>query len=440
MLLNSYLKKYVLLPIADRFMKTSIQKRIVEINKLKFKNKEEIIFWQNNQLKKLIRHAYNNTSYYRKLFNNNNLRPEDIQTVEDLKLIPPLTKEIIRKYNDELIPANIESIPYKKSATGGSTGDPMIYFLDNKSWSYINANNILNWEKTSYRFGKPYIALGSTSLYIDKTPSLKHKIYYRFKNKIALSGINMSDEVCRKYFQIIIKKEIKYLYGYASSIYLLAKYAKENAFAVSIEACFPTSEILLPHYEETIQKAFKCKIVNCYGANDGGLNAFKHGDNFFHVGYNAVFHLRNVENSIGPLEVTDLFNYAMPFINYQSGDNIKIANTLSDDYNGQIFESVVGRSSDIIALENGNILTGPGFTILFKDIPVEHYCIEKVAKNSIVCKIVKTDTYTTEHENIVNETIKKHLGQNTTFKISYIDSPTLSKSGKRVYFINKHIE
>ena len=92
----------------------------------------------------------------------------------------------------------------------------MPYLLDNRSWSFSNADYILNWERTNYNFGDKHVALGGSSIF--KRTSLKHKIFYHLKNKIGLDGMNLSDDLLGEYVEFINRNKIKYIYGYASSI------------------------------------------------------------------------------------------------------------------------------------------------------------------------------------------------------------------------------
>ena len=249
----------------------------------------------------------------------------------------------------------------------------------------------------------------------------------------------MSDDVCNDYISLIRKNKVRFIYGYASSIYLLAKYTLKYKQDLKIHACFPTSEVLTDQFRKTIKEAFGCRILDCYGANDGGITAFSHRKNFFEVGYNSLIRIDNPDtNGFGSALLTDLFNFAMPLINYKLGDEIQIDTSMNQDslYNGQIINKVLGRSSDIIQLENGRTLTGPGFTILFKDLPVEYYLIEKNGINSIKCSVIKLQGYKKHHEDHIKTTFKKQMGDNTIFRIEYTNDIHLTKSGKREYFKN----
>jgi len=283
------------------------------------------------------------------------------------------------------------------------------------------------------------LALGSSSLYVEHKSSIKHIIYYKLKGKIAVNGINMSDDTCNSYINLIKKKHIHFLYGYASSLYLLAKFVIKNNIYLEIKCCFPTSEVLTDKYRNTIQEAFHCDIMDCYGANDGGVSAFSYMPGFYEVGYNCIVRLKDLgEDNSGDALLTDLFNTATPLINYQVGDKIIIDNELNKSYkyNGQIINKILGRTSDIITLGNGRVLTGPGFTILFKDIPVEYYCIEKINDYELICWLIKLDDYNSYYDDLIMNTLRKQAGPNIKINIKETTTPFISQSGKRKYFID----
>lgn len=441
--ISSTISKNLIIPLADKIMHTSIKKSYNQILGMHKWNSSEVTEWQNNRLLKLIDYAYKNTEYYKELLDSSGIIPSDIKTTNDLKYIPILTKSVLRDNFSKFISKEINNIPHIKGHTGGSTGNPSPYYQSRNSWSFINANTWYNWEKMGYKYSEPFLALGSSSLYVAHKSSIKHIIYYKLKGKIAVNGINISDSTCASYIELINKKKIRFLYGYASSLYLLAQYVLKYGLKVEIKCCFPTSEVLTKQYRETIQNAFKCNIMDCYGANDGGVNAFSFVPGFYEVGYNSIVRLSdNSNNTSGDALLTDLFNIATPLINYQVGDQIIIdqKNNETYAYNGQVINGILGRTSDIITLGNGRKLTGPGFTILFKDIPVEYYCIEKVTDYELICWIIKLSSFNDQHKKLILDTIAKQAGNDIKISIKDISSPFLSKSGKRIYFIDRTIE
>ena len=436
------LNKSLLLPLADRLMNTNIVRYYREIEQMISWNKEEIEKWRSLKLQNLIQHAYNNTIYYKHLFDSNKINPNEIRSIEDLSQVPPLTKELAKENYNNIIPTNISSIKFIDKNTGGSSGDPFNYLLDKRSWSYVVASNWYNWGKIGYKMGNKFVALGSSSILPSgNKSSLKHDIYYWLKGKKPINAMNMSKEESKKHLMYIKKKNFQYIYGYASSVFLLAKAALDNNIdGTFIKGCITTSEILTDYYRKIIKEAFNCDIIDNYGAADGGVNAFKVNESDFNVGYNSLVRVgekvNNLENC-GILQVTDLYNYAMPFINYELGDSVIISNDNHNDYNGQIISKVFGRVSDVIELSNGNVLTGPGFTIFFKDIDVEAYSIKQSGALELKIQIKENPNYKPENDKLIVQTMKKYAGSECKIVIQKVDKFDMPKSGKRKYFISQ---
>ena len=435
--IRHYIAFYLILPISDVIMHTTIMKWYRQIKIMYFWDKPKVMAWQSERLNKLVRHFYENTIYYKRLLDTLGIDPETVVNINDLKKLPPLTKKTIREHYDELVPNNIHTIYSKQAATGGSTGVPLKYLLDLSSWSYTTASNIYSFELQGLHYGDRYVALGSSSLYPVNKKSTLHKIYYKLRNKMPLNGINMSNEIMKGYVDFIKKHNINYIYGYASSIYLLATYVVENHIELKLNAALPTSEILTDEYRELIIKAFSCKVMDGYGARDGGITADEITPGHYHVGYNTICELADCHRmDTGKLLVTDLLNYAFPFIRYDIGDEVTLPSENYDFYNGQVITKVFGRESHILRLENGHTLTGPGFTILFKDLNVISYRILKTGPLHIKVEILPNQNFTKEENQIIYDTIKKHAGEECNVDIVKVDYFKEETSGKRSYFIN----
>jgi len=69
------------------------------------------------------------------------LTPSEIRKVDDLDLLPILTKEMIRENFTDL--QSLKHLHLRVPwATGGSTGEPLKFFHDKKGLLYKNANTI----------------------------------------------------------------------------------------------------------------------------------------------------------------------------------------------------------------------------------------------------------------------------------------------------------
>ena len=434
----------VLFPIVDLKYRTHFPYWYKQINKMISWTPNEILKWQTIGTQNLIQTAYNHSKYYHDLFIQNGLKPEDIKTINDLEKIPPLNKEIILSKFDDILLDNHQEYHFKKASTGGSTGNPTQYIKDNESWGFDNAFNTIMWKRTGYNYGDKYLALGSASLFPTNKRSILHEWYYKLKGKIPFNAMNLSEEKLGECVKMIIDNDIHYIYGYASSIYLLAKYISEKGMKdkVQIKACFPTSEILTETYRESIQNTFNCIIDDAYGANDGGVNAHKiNGDIGYKVGYNCIVQIRphnNLNPHFGTALLTDITNVVFPFIRYELGDELELGKHNDLFFNGQILNKVIGRTSDVIELENGSILTSPGFTILFKDLHVKAYRIYKSNPMEITVVLVKLPNFNEIEERLIKDTILKNAGKDVHVILRYEDSIITKKNGKNLFFLNEY--
>ena len=85
----------------------------------------EIEKLQLERLKKTVNHCMN-SPFYKKRFEEINLKPEDIQTLDDLRKIPFTTKQDLR----DTYPFGIASVPLEKAtrlhSSSGTTGNPTV--------------------------------------------------------------------------------------------------------------------------------------------------------------------------------------------------------------------------------------------------------------------------------------------------------------------------
>ena len=426
----------IIFPLADFVMGTCAMKWYKQIVYLNSLSADEIQKWQLDQLSRLLNHAYDNTVYYKEVFDSLNLKPSDIKTFEDLKKLPVLTRDIIKERFNDIVPKNIKSIKHRYNHTGGSTGEPMKYICDENTWGFVTAMKIYSWKTTGYRYGDLFMSLGSSSLFPVNKRSLVHEIYFRLRNTIPLNGMNMDDSICDKYVKIAQKHKVKYIYGYATAIYLLALYCKKNNIQLPLKAAFTTAEKLHPHYRQTISDAFGCRVMDCYGSKDGGVTAYEVSPGYYHVGYASYFEIANDFGSLQTLYATNLIDYAFPTIRYANGDEVVMHKPLETEYNGQLMKEVVGRTSDVVELANGNRLTTSGFNSLFRTFNVEAFRIKKVAEDKVLVQIKKRNNYTDSEHDLLFATITKYIGAETKLEFEYVSEFQPLKNGKRSFLMN----
>lgn len=95
-------------------------------------SREKIIEIQNEKIRKQVKHVYENVEYYRKLMDEKGVKPEDIQTIDDIKKLPFLTKADLRDaYPYGLLGTDLKDC-VRIQSTSGTTGKRVVAFYTQK--------------------------------------------------------------------------------------------------------------------------------------------------------------------------------------------------------------------------------------------------------------------------------------------------------------------
>ena len=267
-----------------------------------FMNQDQIRRYQESLLQNLVRYVYHQIPYYRQLFDKNGISPGSIRTFDDIKKIPVLTKrDVIRCYDQMVNP----DLVHKTHLSGGTTG-LRVKWAYSKDWSIL-------FGRTQWR-GFGWAGLSPQSRVVS--------FYSRNIGTIVPDHLLLKDTFSIKNIDEDLARardfRPDFAYCFASSAYMVARYLLEKGQTFPLKGVITTSDQLFPHYRECIESAFECEVFNNYGCNDGGAWGAECPE---HTGFHHDFERSIMEfDPDGRMLVTDLWNYALPFIRYENGD------------------------------------------------------------------------------------------------------------------------
>jgi len=398
---------------------------------------------QNKQLQKLVEFTHANVPYYAKLFNQLGIKPNDITTVEDLEKLPILTKQTIKENWQDFIPQNTNKVKYLNGSTGGSTGIPLKYRMS--VCDYERGVGLLyrGWGYGGYKLGDKIAVIAGSSLIPNLRSESRRKIQDLFLNCRHYSSFKMSEENLFKYFYNINNWKPCFIRGYASSIYLFAKFIQENNLKLEfqLKAIFTTAEKLFDKQRKLIEQVLGVKVFDNYGLHDGGISAYECER---HIGMHidmerAILETvsdenKQVFNQEGRILATSLYNYALPFIRYDTGDlGVVSQSKCSCGRKTLLLKKMLGRITDFLKL-NDIIIGSPVLTVLMGKFDVKQYQIIQKSSNSIVCKIIKEKAYKREDEDFIRKSFYVHVGE-IDIEFDYVDSIPTTESGKYKFII-----
>lgn len=410
------------------------------------KSYDELKREQEKQLRHLIEFSYENVPYYRNLFKSLGLLPRDIQTIEDLEKLPILTKDIIKKHWEEFKPANLSSMKYYNRATGGSTGTPMHYRLSKHDRFLSGALLYRGWGYGGYELGDKMVFLAGSSLDIGTKSSLTTKVHEIARNIRKLSSFDMGEHEMQGYAGVLNSFEPRFINGYASSIYFFARWLEENRVSVpSPDGVFTTAEKLFPHMRKTIEDVFDCNVYDTYGLNDGGISAYECPE---HAGLHidterSIMEVvcddgLTVEEGEGQILATSLYNYAMPFIRYSTGDIGTMLDSQCACGRGyRLLKEVLGRQQEMLITPEGKHIHGEYITHIFWEIPhVKEFQVVQKDINQLTFNIVPDDDFDESQLDRIREVVaRRSPGWNIEFK--FVDAIDRGRAGKYKFIINE---
>lgn len=97
-------------------------------------------------------------------FNENGIKPQDIQSTKDLHRLPVLTKKEIRKYYNELLAENRDQYKPRLLTSEGSTGEPIRFFIDQWTNGYQCADAYRCQVIGGWNFGDKMVKIWGSSV------------------------------------------------------------------------------------------------------------------------------------------------------------------------------------------------------------------------------------------------------------------------------------
>jgi len=302
---------------------------------IKFKKypRKKIEKYQIIKLREIIKYAYRYSPYYRNLLKKNNIKPNSINSLKDLKRIPISSKQDIRnnaekvysiefkKYLD-LLP-RMPSFLYMRS-TSGTTGKPFKIYFDEISKYQLDAIYARALLDVGYDPTKPL-------LYFWWQQEPKKEIYNLlgfFKKIYVPSYLNIEQQV-----EIMKSLKPEYIYYYPSHLYFIARYIEKKGIDLDFKpkVIITHAEILEEKMRKKIEEVFDTKVFDQYGSNEFNRIAYECEErDGYHVCADSLI-LEIVddegeevgEGETGRVIITGLLNKATPLIRYEIGDLAK---------------------------------------------------------------------------------------------------------------------
>ncbi len=339
-------------------------------------DKNELKKYQEKQLRKVVKYAYKVPLYHKK-YKKIGIHPSDIKTIEDIKKLPFISKDDLRKgYPDDLLPVGINKNKEYIVCTGGTTGKPVTLFTDFKLMSkniniYPRDLKIFDLKRKNTRV----VHLGNFSknrydLVIQKH-FLKHLESFVSLNNLLNIDVNLSIiKIMEKLDRFKPDIIISYPAVYQHLANLKRKGYGKN---VNPKILLVGGAILDEYTRSYVQDSFNCKLLNVYSSVEAsGEIAVECKKNCWHI-HSDFYHLEAVDGEIvspgkrGHIIITRLFTGGTPIIRYTGMDDwVKLSSykKCGCGLSSPVIEKLEGRARANIVLPNGKVFPPGAFCFI----------------------------------------------------------------------------
>ncbi len=301
--------------------------------------------FQNYKLRKLVKHAYLNSEFYRELYSNAGIHEDDIPYVK-LHDLPIVSKsEIIENieyiwtdktlkhdYVSNFIEQNKGKTPvlndrYYCFTTSGSTGKKLPVLYSKQDWQSILTTIFIH----GFRPSKPWqprtkiaalLLTGGTSAGIATLRALPKQLY----EVKEISLLNNIDDIILELNEF----QPDHIGTYPGIFHSLVSHQKSGNLKIAPKLIIFGGEKISYKEQLRVSKVFNCRVMNNYGASEAIIIGTKDQGEEIFKNYSQLSKLEVLNNEgqsvqsgeSGNVVLTNFINYTQPFIRYSIGDRV----------------------------------------------------------------------------------------------------------------------
>lgn len=365
----AWIHNNVILPLLEPQRHSNLGARLRGLKRFELASEARQREMQSDAIGELLKHAYDTTPYYRRLFDEAGFHPSRWRQGESIP-VPLLTRDILRANEQDLCSRRHPKEELHVAATGGTTSTPARLWRDTEALRRKTALQFHLNRLAGFDQGDSILMIWGAERDLELNPGWRWKLYEEVvMRRCACAAGQVSDDVFGRFLERLNHRRPKVLYGYGVTLAGFAEYVLNTGEkAHQPQQIITTAEAISEVERARIERAFGCKPTDQYGSRDVGMIAFEcdaHAGLHFHpAGCLVEFEYAGItpDGPMHKLIITDLLNYGMPMIRYDTADCVIVDEQVCSC--GRWFprvKKILGREADNILLPDGTEVPGITF-------------------------------------------------------------------------------
>ena len=401
---------------------------------------------QIQKLRALLTIAHAHAPWHRSRMEAAGLRPDAVDSLADLRTLPRMDKQDAAAHRDGLVWRGVPGGAFKYN-TGGSSGQPLIFHFGRTRQASDAAGRMRARRWWGVEPGEPEVYLWGAPVELNKTDWVK-TVRDRLINQLVLNAFAMSPARMDQYLSAIEAFAPRCLYGYASSVALLAAHAQERRRKLRLprlKVVCTTGEPLFDHQRALIQQVFGAPVANEFGSRDIGFTAHETPQGQVLLMSESIILevLDEAGQPVAPGEMgeavmTGLCSEAQPFIRYRTGDMVRMSTEPDRAGRGlHVIAEVVGRRTDFLVGADGSIMHAlAGIYVLRATEGVAEFKLIQHSLRDVEVLVVPSSRWSPASEQAIGAGLRQRLGEAVRVTVWVVENIAPEASGKHRYVVS----
>lgn len=395
---------------------------------------EQKLEYQQKELQKFIRYAIENSKFYKTLYKNVDIN--SIQSIDDLKQLPIVNKEMLRENINDVI--TISKKYAVEGHTGGTTGKSLVVLFTKEDMMRRMA--MLDHFKFRVGFVHRKMRRATFNGKHIVSPNQKKKVFWRYNaacKQMIYSSFHITEENMKYYVESLNEFKPQAIDGFFMSMCDIAGYIERHNIKLEFTpvAIFPTSETLTKSGRELLERVFKCKVFDQYASSEGAPFITECKNQVLHVELaSGVFEY--LEEGNNEVLITSFTTHGTPLIRYRIGDAMSLdlkEKKCECGMKAPIVKEIHGRRLDFLYTVDGAKINGGNVANLFKNMPnalIRAQATQDKLDEIAIALEVDKRLYKPEYDDLLRDEFIHKFGNKTKINIVHVDELPRESSGK----------